>query len=196
MNTGDHFTGFISDEEIIRMFLARDERALQAVDSRYRPELLSAAKNILRSPEDAEECLQDTYLKTWNSIPPNHPDHLLYYMLKILKNQAVSSLRKQQAEKRIPRELIQTTDGLEEVLASGNTVEQAAEYDEVRWILNEYLEQAPDDVRYLFLAVFVFDRPVTEAAQEMGLSRYRAKKKLMQIRTELEQLLRERGYEL
>ena len=162
MKSSSHSTGFIADEKIVGMFFDRDERAINAVDLRYGQELLSVARNILDSREDAEECLQDTYLHIWNSIPPNKPDHLLSYMIKILKNLAISMLRKQQADRRIPKKLMQSTQGMEDILSSETTVEEEAEANEINWIINEYLNRSSAEFRFLFIAVFVFGKSVRQ----------------------------------
>lgn len=186
---------FISDTEIIRLFLLRDEKALDLMDRKYRRELLGVAGKILGNREDAEEILQDTYLKTWNSIPPNRPEYLLSYLMKILKNQAVSLIRKRNAGKRVPEGNIVSMEELNDLPSLKDQVEISAEYNEIRWIIDQYLEQVTDEIRYVFISVFVFDKSQRETAKEMHLSRYQVEKDLTVIRDELGKLLKERGYE-
>ena len=90
----------MSDDEIIELYFARDERALAQTERKYGPYCFSLANNILASPEDAEETVSDTYLKAWQTIPPKRPGVLRMYLAKITRNLALSRWRGLTARKR------------------------------------------------------------------------------------------------
>ena len=90
----------MSDEEIIALYFARDEQALAQTDAKYGPYCFSLANAILPSREDAEEALNDTYLKAWQSMPPKKPAVLRLFLAKITRNLAFSRWRNLTAQKR------------------------------------------------------------------------------------------------
>lgn len=90
----------MDDDKIVRQFLSRSESAIAETAAKYGSLCYNIAFGILRSHEDAEECVNDTYLRAWNSIPPEEPDHLGAFLSKIVRNLAVDRHRKNTAEKR------------------------------------------------------------------------------------------------
>ena len=100
----------LSDEEIIELYWQREEKALTATDEKYGRYLYTIAYNIVRDNLDSEECLNDTYLGAWNSIPPNRPNLFLVFLSKIMRNVAVDKFRSNRAKKSIPSSLVQSLD--------------------------------------------------------------------------------------
>ena len=90
----------MEDEKIIALYFDRDEQAIYETREKYGPYCTAIAYNILSSFEDTEECVSDTYLRTWNSIPPNRPKSLKGYVGRITHNLALSMLRNRSAKKR------------------------------------------------------------------------------------------------
>ncbi|MBP5729744.1 MAG: hypothetical protein J6X19_00940, partial [Clostridia bacterium] len=88
------------DREIVRMFTERDQKAIELVSERYGSYLLSVCENVLGSREDSEECLNDAYMRAWNSIPPNKPDNLKAYMARLARAAAIDRYRYLKREKR------------------------------------------------------------------------------------------------
>ena len=95
----------LSDEQIIQLYWDRNETAITATDEKYGRYLYTIAYNVLHDRLDCEECLNDTYLGTWNRIPPTRPAAFMVFLSKIMKNIAVDRHRKNTAEKRVPGEL-------------------------------------------------------------------------------------------
>ena len=104
----------MTDREIIELFFNRDERGIAEVQKAYGNRLLHFAERYL-SKEDAEECVNDTYLLLWKHIPPAEPEHFYAYIVKILRNQALSRMEKLNAQKR-KADLIELSDELAECL--------------------------------------------------------------------------------
>ena len=90
----------MEDSKIIGLFFERSEQAIEELDSKYGPAVRKTAANILKDRLDVEECVNDTYLNTWNSIPPHIPDPLAAYVCRIARNLAVNRYHANHAEKR------------------------------------------------------------------------------------------------
>ena len=82
-----------TDEEIISRYFSRDEGAIAATSQKYGRQCYSVSFNILRVQEDAEEFVNETYLKVWNAIPPERPHDLKYYLIKIVRNVSLNRLK-------------------------------------------------------------------------------------------------------
>ena len=96
-------TGYmLSDEAIVELYWARDEAAIKHTDIKYRSYLLKTAYNILQDMQDSEECLNDTYLDTWNAIPPERPRVLQAFIGRITRNLAIDRYRAKHRKKAVP----------------------------------------------------------------------------------------------
>ena len=89
----------LSDPAIIELYWARDEAAIKHTDLKYRNYLLKTAYNVLEDMQDCEECLNDTYVETWNSIPPQRPRVLQAFLGSIMRNQAIDRFRQRHRKK-------------------------------------------------------------------------------------------------
>ena len=90
----------MEDEKIIELFFARSETAIKELDSKYGKVCYSISYNILNNNLDAEECVNDAYLGTWNAIPPQRPNPLLAFVCKIVRNISIMRHRTNTAMKR------------------------------------------------------------------------------------------------
>lgn len=90
----------MEDEKIIELFFDRSETAIEALSEKYGKLCLYLANNILRQPQEAEECVNDTYLGVWNTIPPQHPQHLKSFVCRIVHHLACKRVEHEQAQKR------------------------------------------------------------------------------------------------
>ena len=90
----------LGDREIVALYFERDERAIEHTARKYGDYCFTIADNILRCREDAEECVNDTWLKTWNTVPPQKPNSLRHYLAKITRNLSISRWREQNTAKR------------------------------------------------------------------------------------------------
>ena len=103
----------LSDEQIIDLYFAREERAIKETDHKYGKYLFTIAYNIVQDTLDCEECLNDTYLNTWNRIPPTRPSIFHAFLSKIMRNIAVDRYRHNKAQKRAPSEMLLTLEELD-----------------------------------------------------------------------------------
>ena len=105
----------MNDEQIIQLFFTRNEDAIRQTDGRYGAKLIRLSENIVGSREDAQECVNDTYLKAWNTIPPTKPIHFFAYLAKICRHLAFDRLDWNNAAKR-KAEVVALTQEMEECI--------------------------------------------------------------------------------
>ena len=141
----------MDDNEIIELFFARDERAIEAASREYGAYCASIARGILDDQGAAEECVNDTWLKCWQTIPPQRPKSLKGYAGRIVRNLALSALRSEHAQKRGGGQVQLALDELSEVVSGGETPEGALDRKAFRAALDGFLAGLAQRDRSLFL---------------------------------------------
>ena len=186
-------TQIASDEAILALFFDRDESAITETDRKYGKYLLAIAYNILRDREDSKECQNDTYLRIWNSIPPERPRAFSAYLAKIIRGLAINRLRDARRKKRIPPELIHSLSELESVLPAQIDEEQS------RLIAQEisaFLRGENENGRYIFMSRYFYMRPIAHVADTLGVSQSTVKKRLYSMKEKLRDTLEKEGISL
>ncbi len=178
----------VRDEEIIALYFARDEQAIAETDRRYGRLCMKLSMEILESRPDAEECVNDTYLKTWNSIPPARPQSLRAYLLRIVRNLSISRLRAMTAERRTRRDTL-SLDELSECIPDREYTDR-----ELAAALARFVEGLDETARRLFVGRYWYDLPVKTLAAEWGITPNNATKILRRTREQLRAHLAEGGY--
>ena len=182
----------VADETIVDLYWERDERAIEETDRKYGAYLMTIAHRILHSREDSEECLNDTYLKAWNSIPPARPGVLRAFLSKIMRGTALDRYEERTRKKRIPAELCIPLSEVEALLPDSASDDEA-EAREIAAILSSYLDKTTDRKLYIFVSRYFFVMPVGEIAEKLGCSESTVHKELAAIRQELREKLAEGG---
>ena len=113
----------MNDAKIVQLYLVRDEQAIPETANKYGNYCTSIAKNILSNQEDAEECVNDTYLNTWNAIPPHKPKMLSTFLGKIVRNLAFNRYKHNTADKRGGGEIALVLDELASCVSGNDDVE-------------------------------------------------------------------------
>ena len=182
----------LTDEAIIDLYWERDERAIEETDRKYRNYLLTIAYNIVHDEPDCEECLNDTYLGTWNRIPPIRPGIFSVFISKIMRNIAVGRYRKNTASKRIPSELVVSLGELDEC------IERAPEDElvlaELARLLNEFLKSLPKREEFAFVCRYYYSDKIGDIARMLGLSENTVLRDLAKTRAALKEKLNGEGY--
>ena len=178
----------MKDQDIIDLFFARDERAIAETARQYGRACMQVSMNILQSRSDAEECVNDTYLKTWNAIPPTRPDSLCAFVCRIARNLSLNRLRDLRREKRA-RDMTLPLDELENCIPS--SMEDASELAD---LLNGFLAELEESDRAIFMGRYWFSYPVEELAEAVKLAPKTVYKRLCKTRERLRAYLAERGY--
>ena len=178
----------MQDCEIIELYFARDERAIAVTERQYGRYCTSVAMNILNSPPDAEECVNDTWLRAWNAIPPARPDPLRVWLGRITRNLAISRYRAANRQKRAHIEV--ALDELEGCLAA-LPEEQGGE---LRELLDEFLGSLPADERRLFVGRYWYAYTPEILSRAYGITKNAVNLRVMRTREKLKSFLAERGY--
>ena len=182
----------MEDGAIIELLFARSERALDALTEKYGRSCTRLAGNLLGSPEDAEEVVNDAWLGVWNTIPPRRPQSLFGYVCKIVRNIAVSRYHQKTAKKRDSR-YDEALEDLQFCLAGVTTVEEEADAHETARLINAFLETQDYDNRVMFMRRYWFGDSVDEIAKMFGTTPHYVSVRLYRIRQKLEEYLRKEG---
>ncbi len=194
--TRENHSSKMSDEQIVDLYLARDERAISETDVKYGNMLFSIAYNILHDPLDCEECKNDTYLGTWNSIPPSRPTIFSAFIAKIMRNIAANRCRDKMRQKRISSELTVSIEELEDVLLSTNDVEIEYEAKEAGKIISDYVRGLTERQQFIFIERFYFTKTIEQIAKEYGMAGATIHREITRIKEGLKAHLEENGVEL
>ncbi|MBP3315668.1 MAG: RNA polymerase sigma factor [Clostridia bacterium] len=184
----------LSDEEIIALYWDRDEQAISRTDEKYKKFLLSVAFNIVFDDQDCEECLNDTYIDAWNSMPPSKPALLQAFLATIMRRTAIDRYKSRKRQKRIASELTVSLSELEEIIADES--DSSAETDELARLLSDFVRSLPDRRMYIFMSRYYFARPIGEIASLLGCSESTVNKEIAAIKRELQEKLMKEGYTL
>ena len=186
----------MDDEQIIDLFWARSERAIGETDKKYGTFCYGLAFRILDDPQDSEECVNDTYLKTWNAIPPGRPGSLIAFLGKITRNLALNRREKNFAEKRGGGEVPAALDELAECIPDPNSLDRRMEQKALTESLNRFLGKLSGESRRIFLSRYWELCSVREIADIYGISESKVKVSLYRTRGKLKSFLEKEGIEL
>jgi len=186
----------MEDSRIVELYWSRSESAIRETETAYGPYCGAIAKSILGNDADAEECVNDTYLKAWNAIPPERPVSLGRFLGRIVRNLALDRHRVRQADKRGGGQYTLALEELSETLAGGESVEERYEAARLTEALNRFLEQLPKEKRILFLARYWYFKSIEEIANNFGLSQSKVKMTLLRTRNELKEYLAKEDFEV
>lgn len=177
----------MDDTQIIALFEQRNELAVHETTQKYGGYCRTIAQNLL-SPEDAEECVSDTWLTAWNRIPPAKPRCLRAWLGKITRTLAISRWRRETAQKR-GAGLTLLLSELDECLPAPNSVEEVFEARALARLLSDWLRALPQEDRVLFLRRYWYGVSVKQLAAETGCTENRTAQQLRRIRNALRTVL-------
>lgn len=183
----------MEDTMMTELLYDRDEKGLAELRKKHSRLMMKIARGILRSPEDAEECVNDALLAVWDSIPPEKPEKLLPYVCRITRRKAIDRLRYNKAAAR-DQDLLSELD---ECIPANGGIEDATELverAELTAALNAWVKTLPEKHQRLFVYRYFSMYGVKEAAREAGMSVTAATSALMRMRSSLRSYLVERGF--
>lgn len=186
----------MEDREIVELYWERDQKAINETASKYGGYCKSIAKNILGNNEDADECVNDTYLNAWNSMPPHRPNILSTYLGKITRHLSFDRFRHRNADKRGGGEITLVLDELAECVSGGDSVEQAFDQKALIGEINAFLSTLSQEKCSIFLCRYWYAIPVNEIAKRFGMTAGNISVNLNRMRKQLKTYLTERGYDL
>ena len=184
---------YLDDTAIIALYWARDERAITETARRYGSYIHAISVQILESEPDAEECVNDTWLKTWNSIPPTRPNSLKLFLARITRNLSINRHRALHSEKR-NKDLEVSLTELEPCFPAPEDLPGGG--GELVELLNEFLEKQNKMDRVVFVQRYWYSLSTARIAEEHKMSENAVWVRLHRTRERLRAYLTERGYKL
>ena len=185
----------MEDGRIVELYWERDEQAIAETQTRYGKYCHRIAYNVLHSDEDAEECVNDTYVRAWNSMPPQRPSRLAAFLGRITRNLALDRYLFDRAQKRArSTELI--LDELEECIPDPVTAPPLAEEIALRDAINAFLASLPQKNRMVFLRRYWYLSPIKEIAADYGMTESNVKVMLHRTRQSFKAYLEKEGIEI
>ncbi len=185
----------LEDSKIIELFFARVEQAIVELSAKYGTVCNRIARNILKNDLDAEECVNDTYLAAWNTIPPQKPDPLRTYIFRIVRNIAIAKYHANTSEKRNSYYDV-ALEELENCLITPSTVEQEIAADELSTQINHFLATLDEESQMLFVRRYWYSDSISDLAERFHTSNNNVSVRLSRIRNKLKIYLQKEGYEL
>lgn len=182
----------MDDKKIIELFFCRDERAICETADKYGDFIRFIAFNVTGLHEDAEECENDTYLKLWNSIPPDMPEFFKSYIGKITRNTALSLYRKNKAAKRNCGVYVLLSE-LEECIPDPVSVEDEVDANYLSRVISDWLYTLSEEHRAVFVKRYWYGEAVKEIAERLKLSPSEISSLLFTLRRKLKRELAEKG---
>ncbi len=177
----------MTDQEIISLYFARDEQAIAETSRVYGSMCMSTAMRVLDSRPDAEECVSDTYLKAWNSIPPEKPRALGAFLCRITRNLAITRYRALHRHKR-NRDLELSLSELAECIPA------VEEDSTLRDLIDSFLRGLEATDRRLFLGRYFHSYTVRRMAKAYGMTENAVSLRLYKTREKLRAYLEKEGY--
>ena len=156
----------INDVQIVDLFCSGSDEAVRAVQEKYGTQLLRLARNILTDERDAEECLNDTLLNAWKTVPLAKPDNLKAYLMRSIRNLAFERLRSNHAKKRGGDVILTSYEELSECIPDNRT-EEPADNEGLKEQLEAFLSGLTPEKRTIFLRRFWYSYSVAEIAEQM-----------------------------
>ena len=180
----------MDDRKIVDLYFNRDEQALLETQSKYGAYLKSIAQRVLKSRQDAEECVNDTYQRAWDSIPPNSPQRLSTYLGKITRNLSISRLTHENALKRNKKAQVLLSEVEEFIPDSRGDFSTDLEIKEA---ISSFLNKLSVNERVVFVRRYFYASSVKEIAEDYCLSQSNVKVILYRTRKNLKQFLEMEG---
>jgi len=181
----------MDDEQIIELFFARSELAIRELDAKHGKACYKLSYNILNNAQDAEECVNDSYLSTWNSIPPQRPRSLLAFVCTIVRNLSITRHRVNTAMKRNSQLDIAISE-IENSVASPVGVEDELEAKRLTQLIENFLDTLTEENRVIFVRRYWFSESYAEIAELLGFTEKKVSVRLTRTRKQLREYLIEK----
>ncbi|MBQ2100806.1 MAG: RNA polymerase sigma factor [Lachnospiraceae bacterium] len=186
----------MNDQEIVELYLSRNEDAINQTAQKYGPRLRNIANRIVNNEETAKECENDTYLEAWNLIPPHEPrDYLFAFVGRIVRHVALNVCKREGRQKRFAL-YCELTEEMQECLPADNDTEAEVEAGYLSGLINSFLETCSDEQQAIFVRRYWYFHSVSEIAEALDISQSKVKTTLFRLRGELKKHLEKGGIEV
>lgn len=184
----------LEDREIVELFWTRSERAIAESNAKYGSYCFAVADNILDSKEDSMECVNDTWLRSWNVIPPKRPDKLKLFFAKITRNLSIDKVRKRTAQKRGMGNFETALNELEECISGDSFIDDALDKKLLSECIEAFLQSIAKRDRQFFLRRYFFTEAVSDIAARFEVSENAVSVSLYRTRAKLKKHLEKEGF--
>ena len=178
----------MNDIEIIGLFFNRNESAISECNNKYGHSLKRLSFNILRNFEDCEECLNDTYIKAWESIPPQKPSSLFAYLGRIIRNISINLYNKNRAKKR-DSGITTLLSELSDCVPDNSSTEEEFNSNFLNEVIDKWLLSLSEDDRKLFVGRYWFGEDLKTLAKKLNITSNYASVKIFNLRKSLKATL-------
>lgn len=181
----------MEDAMIIELFWARSEEAIRETDRSYGRKLHTLAEQIAQNFEDAQESVSDTYMKTWNTIPPQRPSYFYAFLAKICRNASLDRLDWNNAVRR-RADIVSLSAEMEQCIPDRRNDERL-EARELGGLLTRFLDSLSRENRLIFMRRYWYADPIEQIASRYGISQSKVKTQLFRTRAKLRIFLEKEG---
>ena len=185
----------LEDSKIIELFFARAEQAIVELSAKYGTVCGRIARNILKNDLDAEECVNDTYLAAWNTIPPQKPNPLRTYIFRIVRNISIAKYHANTSVKRNSYYDV-ALEELENCLSASVTVEQEISAKELSRQIDRFLATLDEESQMMFMRRYWYSDSISDIAERFQTSNNNVSVRLSRIREKLKSHLKKEGFEI
>ena len=189
----DNRADILSDEDIIELYWRRSERAISETDTKYGKYLFTIAYNIVHDRLDSEECLNDTYIGTWNNIPPHRPNVFQVFLSRITRNIAIDKYREKTADKRVNSELTVSLEELNDCVCIDPSIEEQMLVSEISKVLNDFLASLSEREKFIFVCRYYYSDSVINIAKMLQVTERTVFRNLAKSREKLREELIKAG---
>ena len=183
-----------TDSQIIQLYWNRDSQAISASMYRYGAYCFSIANGILDNAQDAEECVNDTWLRAWNAIPPTRPTVLKVFFAKITRHLSFDRYKARKSLKRGGGNIPLVLEELAECIADESVVENQVNAKELGQVINQFVASLSEHEQHLFVRRYFFAEPIHVIAERCNMNENRINVTLSRVRKRLRNHLSKEGY--
>lgn len=183
----------MEDLEIVELYWNRNEEAIKETSKKYGNYCYSISYNILNNNEDAQECVNDTYLSAWNAIPPHHPNFLSTFLGKITRRISINKCREKNALKRGGGEVVLSFDELEDCIGTNDYAKEELAAEELAKTINTFLSTLKEDERKVFVCRYFYFESIDDIAVRFMFTQSKVKMMLKRTRDKLKDYLVKEG---
>ncbi len=186
----------MEDSRIVQLYWDRNEKAIEVTAGKYGSYCFTIANNILGNHEDSEECVNDTYLHAWNTMPPHRPSMLSVFLGKITRNLSLDRFKRNRAAKRGGNHLALALDELSDIVSDRDDVEHTLDRKELAGAIDGFLKTLGKEQRHIFILRYWYFEGVGAIASRFHMTEGNVSVLLHRLRIKLRTYLEERGFEL
>lgn len=184
----------MDDRQIIELYNQRNQEAIANSSTKYGNYCFAIATNILRNQQDSEECVNDTWLNAWNSIPPQQPNYLKLFFAKITRNLSLNRYKEMTRQKRGGNEFVLALDEIGEIVSGNYDVENEINEKELIQSINRFLHSLPERDCNIFIKRYFHFDATSKIAFTYQLTEGNVLKILSRTRLKLKHYLEKEGY--